>query len=66
MSITAKLVLLPNQLIALALGVKEEDSKFDAKKTLAKDLIWAIKTAKKDIFVKEEEVLQDLISSLLE
>jgi len=49
MSITAKLAMLPNQMIALALGVGKDDLKMNSKETLAKDLMWAVKTAKKEL-----------------
>jgi len=49
MSVTNKLFMLPNEEVALALGMKKEDINIKEKVNLSNDLAWATKTAKNEL-----------------
>ena len=49
MSLTDKLFMLPNEKIAMALGMKVEDINIKEKANFRKDFVWAIKTANNDL-----------------
>ena len=49
MSLTDKLFMLPNEQVAMALGLNKDDLHMKEKVTFRNDLVWAIKTAKKEL-----------------
>ena len=49
-SFTNKLFLLPKATIAVALGIDEKEIKKEHMSEIQNDLIWALKTSKKEIF----------------
>ena len=66
-SFSKKLDMLPKDKIAVALGIKEDEITKKHMIELQKDLIWALKTSKKEIFMKnEEKEMKNELLNLLE